>query len=66
MSEEKESRVCIKFYVKLENNGATTSEMLNTAFGDECLSRVHTCEWIKSFKEGRTSVDDDRNSSDRQ
>lgn len=40
--------------------------MLNTAFGDECLSRAHTCEYIKWFKEGRTSVDDDRNPSDRQ
>jgi len=46
MSAEKELSVCIKFCVKLQNNSATTSEMLNTAFGDECLSRAHTFEWI--------------------
>jgi hypothetical protein len=66
MSAEKELHVCIKFCVKLENNGATNSKMLNTAFGDECLSRAHTCEWIKRFKEGRTSFNDDRNPRDRQ
>jgi hypothetical protein len=58
MSEEKEQRVCIKFCVKLGKNGAETFYMLKTAFGDECLSRSHTFEWFKRFKEDRNSVDD--------
>jgi hypothetical protein len=58
ISEEKEQRVC-KFCVKRGKNGAETFEMLKTAVDDECLSRAHTFEWFKRFKEGRTSVDDD-------
>jgi hypothetical protein len=49
MSEEKGQCVCIKFCVKLGKNGAETFEMLNAAFGDECLSHAHTFVW---FKEG--------------
>jgi hypothetical protein len=47
---EKKLHVCIKFCAKVENNGVTTSKMLNTTFGDECLGRYHTCEWIKILK----------------
>jgi hypothetical protein len=32
--------------------------MLKRAFGDEAMSRTHTHEWYKCFKEGQTSVED--------
>jgi hypothetical protein len=38
---------------------AKTFEMSKTAFGNQCLSRACTFEWIKRFKKVRTSVDDD-------
>jgi hypothetical protein len=38
MSEEQEQRVCIKFCEELGRNGAETSEMLSTAFDEQCLS----------------------------
>jgi hypothetical protein len=59
MSEEEEQCGCIKFCVKLGENGAETFEMLKATVGDECLSRARTFEWFKRFKEVRTSVDDD-------
>jgi hypothetical protein len=33
--------------------------MLKIAFGEEAMCRTQTYEWWKSFKECRTSVDDD-------
>jgi hypothetical protein len=57
MSEEQEQHVCIKFCVKLGRNGVETLEMLQTAFGEQCLSRAHIFEWHKRFKEGQDSVD---------
>jgi hypothetical protein len=47
MSEEKALRVCIKFCVKLGEKRCEDFLNFNTAFGDECLNRAHTCEWIK-------------------
>jgi hypothetical protein len=31
--------------------------MLQWAFGDEAMSRTHTHEWYKRFKEGQTLVE---------
>jgi len=58
MSEEQEQRMCITFCVKLGRNGAETSEMLRTAFGEQCLSHARIFKWHKRFKEGRDSADE--------
>ena len=36
---------------------------LNNVFGDECLSRSQVFEWLKRFKEGRRSLDDEESPS---
>jgi hypothetical protein len=58
MSEEKEQGLCIKLCVNHGKNGAEIFEMLQTALGDERLSRARTFEWRKESNEGRNSVDD--------
>lgn len=42
MSKEKKQHVCIKFCIKVGNNGPEAFEMLKTAFSDECLVML-TC-----------------------
>ena len=48
-----------KSCVKLGENSAEASEILKTAFGNECLSRARMFEWFKKFKEGRNSINVD-------
>jgi hypothetical protein len=36
-----------------------TFETLESAYGEECLSRTSVFEWHKRFKEGRQSLQDD-------
>ncbi|KAG5336104.1 GVQW3 protein, partial [Acromyrmex heyeri] len=62
MTEKVEQRICIKFCFKLENTCAETIEMLQKAFGDECMGKTQIKEWYKRFKNGRTSVDNDSRS----
>ncbi|KAJ8976979.1 hypothetical protein NQ317_006171 [Molorchus minor] len=52
MTERTEQRICIK-------NCAETIEMLQKAFGDECMGKTQIKEWYKRFKSDRTSVDSD-------
>lgn len=33
--------------------------MMLNAYGDQCLGRTRCCDWLKRFKDGRMSVDDD-------
>ncbi|EGI62944.1 FLJ37770-like protein [Acromyrmex echinatior] len=56
MTEKVEQRICIKFCFKLEKTCAETIEMLQKAFGDECMGKTQIKEWYKQFKNGRTSV----------
>ena len=49
----------MKFYVKIGKSVTEIFEMLKIAFGEEAMCRTQTYEWLKRFKEGRTSVDDD-------
>jgi len=48
-----------KFCVELGENSAETSEILKTAFGNDCSSRARKFEWFTKFEEGRNSGDDD-------
>jgi hypothetical protein len=48
-------RVAIKFFfffVKLKKTAFETFEMLKSAYGEECLSRINVFESHKGFKEG--------------
>ena len=36
--------------------------MLKEAFGEQALSQARTFEWLKRFKDGRESVEDDKHS----
>ncbi|PNF43266.1 hypothetical protein B7P43_G14892 [Cryptotermes secundus] len=58
MADLREQRACIKLYFKL----GKTAQMLKQAFGDNSLGHTQTCDWYKSFKNGRTSTDDDERS----
>jgi len=51
--------VCVKFCFKLGKTSTETWEMLQQAFGDECMSRTQCFEWYSHFKTGRTSIDED-------
>ena len=42
MAEVDEQRVCIKLCVRLGKTGSETSDMLEQAFGDSCMSRNRT------------------------
>jgi hypothetical protein len=56
----KEQHVCIKFCQKLGKTATETYEMLQQAFRVTALSWSKTFEWFSHFKNGRTSIDDDR------
>ena len=36
-----------------------TFQMLQQAYGEDCLSRTHFYEWYQRFKSGRTSIEED-------
>jgi transposase len=54
-----EQRVNIKFCVKLGKTPTETYEILQTAYGDEAVSRNSVFEWFKRFKDGREDLQDD-------
>jgi hypothetical protein len=58
----KEQRICIKFCIEVGKTAAETHNMLREAYGDDALNQTTTYEWFKSFKNGRTSTDDDERS----
>ena len=59
MKDLEEQRVCGKFCFKLGKSFTETFQMLQQAFGEDCLSRTQCHEWYRRFKSGRTSVEDD-------
>jgi hypothetical protein len=54
-----EERAAIKFCVQLKNTATETFEVLNKAYGEECLSRTSVFECHRRFKEGRELLQDD-------
>ena len=59
MTEKRDKRICIKFCFQLGKTSSETIEMMQKAFGSECMSKTRIKEWYKRFKDGRTSVDSD-------
>jgi hypothetical protein len=58
MMDFEEQHVCVKFCFKLGKTATERWEMLQQAFGDECMSRTQRFEWYSRLKTGRTSIDE--------
>ena len=58
MKDLEEQHVCIKFCFKLANTFMETIQMLQQAYGEDCLSHTQCHEWYQCFKSGRTSFED--------
>jgi len=59
MKDLEEQHVCVKFCFKLGKNFTETFQMLQQAYGEDCLSRTQCYEWYQRFKSGRTSIEED-------
>ena len=62
MTEKQDQRICIKFCFQLGNTSSETIQMMQKAFGNECMNKTRIKEWYSHFKEGRTSIDSDSRS----
>ena len=62
MTEKQDQRICIKFCFQLKKTISETIQMMQKAFGNECMSKIWIKEWYNRFKGGRTSVDSDSRS----
>jgi transposase len=59
MKELEEQHVCMKFCFKLGKTFMETFQMLQQAYGEDCLSRRQCYEWYQRFKSARTSIEGD-------
>jgi len=59
MKDLEEQRVCVKFCLKLGKTFTETFQMLQQAYGENCLSRTQCYELYQHFKSGRKSIEDD-------
>jgi len=62
MKDLEEQRVCIKFCFKLGKTFTETFQMLQQAYGEDCLSSKQCHEWYQHFKSGRMSIENDSKS----
>jgi len=44
--------MCVKVCCTLGKNFTDTFQLLNQAYGEDCMSRTQCYEWFKHFKEG--------------
>jgi hypothetical protein len=63
MKDLEKQRVCVKFCFKLGKTFTKTFQMLQQAYGEDCLSRTQCYEWYQHSKSGRTSIEDDPKSA---
>ena len=63
ITEKQDQRICIKFFFQLGKTSSETIQMMQKAFGNECMSKTRIKEWYNRFKGGRTSVDSDSRSA---
>ncbi|KAG7171883.1 GVQW3-like 1 [Homarus americanus] len=59
MEDLEEQRVCMKFCFKLGKTFKESFQMVQQAYGEDCLSRTQCHVWYQRFKRGRTSTEDD-------
>jgi len=59
MKDLEEQPVCMKFCFKLGKAFKETIQMLQQAYGEDCLSRTQCYEWYQRIKSHRTSIEDD-------
>ena len=59
MTEKQDQRIGIKFCFQLGKMSSETIQMMQKAFGNECMSKTRIKEWYNCFKGGRPSVDSD-------
>ena len=57
MTEKQDQRIRIKFCIQLGRTSSETIQMMQKAFGNECMCKTRMKEWFNRFKGGRTSVD---------
>ena len=62
MTEKQDQRICIKFCFQVGNTSSETIQMMQKAFGNECMSKTRIKEWYNRFKGGRNFVDSDSRS----
>ena len=62
MTEKQDQRICIKFCFQTGKTSSETIQMMQKAFGNECMSKTRINVWYNRFKGGRTSVDSDSRS----
>ena len=58
MADNKQQRVCVKFYFLLGKSAAETVLMPQEAFKEEALSKTQVYEWYSRFKGGEMSCED--------
>ena len=59
MKDLEEHSFCVKFCFKLGKTFTKTFQMLQQAYGEDCLRRTQCHELYQRFKSGRTSIEDD-------
>jgi len=59
MKDLEEQSVCAKFCFRFGKTFMETFQMLQQAYGEDCLSRTPCHEWYQHFESGRTSIEDD-------
>ena len=62
MTEKQDQQICIEFCFQLGKTSSETIQMMQKAFGNECMSKTWIKEWYNRFKGGRTFVDSDSRS----
>ena len=50
---------CAKFIFKLGKTFTETFQMLQQAYGEDCMSRTPCHDWYQRFESGRTSIEGD-------
>jgi len=59
MKDLEEQCVCVKVCFKFGKTFTETFQMLQLAYGEDCLSRTQCYEWYQCFKSGGTFIEDD-------
>jgi len=65
MCESTEQRICIKFCFKIVKTATETYQLLQQAYGEDTMGRTQVFDWLRRFKEGRTSSESDPRSGRR-